>query len=371
MPFQGVSVVDLRQQFEGANVRALCREFSVSPTTAYRWINRYQQGGLAALHDRSRRPRHAPRQTPPEVEALVVRLRQQHPAWGGRKLQRALRNQGHDAIPSVSTCTEILRRHGLLDAEEGRKHRAFQRFEAAAPNDLWQLDFKGDVRLPGQVVYPLPVLDDHSRFLLGVQTCHDQRTATVQSLLTAVFRTYGLPRRILADNGPPWGTVRAEGHLTTLGAWLVRLGIHLSHGRPRHPQTQGKIERTMRTLEAEVLRQSTFLHADALQAALDTWRFTYNTVRPHEALDLATPVSRYTPSAIPFPETLPLIIYAQDAIVRKVSDAGVISWKNQPYKVSKALVGEAVELRPSEIDGVYAVYYAHHRVRTLTLRTRQ
>jgi transposase InsO family protein len=373
MPFAEVSRMESREVFvqlatqEGANIRALCRQFTISPTTAYAWLARYAEEGTAGLTEHSRRPHTSPRQTPPELEAVVVALREQQPTWGGRKLHRALRDQGVGDVPSPATCTAILRRHGLLDPEEAVKHRPVQRFESGAPNALWQIDFKGDVVLPGQRVYPLQVLDDHSRFLLGVQVCADQRGTTVQTVLTALFRTYGLPGRMLADNGSPWGTTQAEGHLTRVSAWLVRLGIVISHGRPYHPQTQGKIERAMRTLQADVLRGHRYADAAAVQAACDAWRQTYNTWRPHEALELATPASRYQPSSVPFPETLPPLLYLPHDVVRRVSQPGCISFEGTTWRVSKALIGESVALRPTDTDGIFSVFYAHHRVRTLNL----
>jgi len=373
MPFPEVSRMESREVFvqlamqEGANIRALCRQFTISPTTAYAWLARYVEAGVDGLTERSRRPHTSPRQTPPERETAVVALRQQHPTWGGRKLHRALRDQGVEQVPAPDTCTAFLRRHGLLDADEALKHRPVQRCESAAPNALWQIDCKGDVVLPAQRVYPLQVLDDHSRFLLGVQVCADQRGTTVQAALTSLFRTYGLPLRMLADNGAPWGTTQAEGQLTRLSAWLVRLGIRISHGRPYHPQTQGKIERAMRTLQADVLRGRTYADAAAVQAACDAWRQTYNTWRPHEALGLATPASRYQPSPVPFPETLPPLLYLPDDVVRRVSQPGCISFEGTTWRVSKALIGESVAIRPTDTDGVLRVYYAHHRVRDLQL----
>jgi transposase InsO family protein len=356
----------------GADIRALCRQFEISPTTAYAWLARYAEAGPAGLAEQSRRPHTSPRQTPAELEAAVVGLRQQQPTWGGRKLRRALQDQGVIDVPSPATCTAILRRHGLLDPAESLKHRPVQRFEHDAPNVLWQIDFKGDVVLPDQQpVFPLQVLDDYSRFLLGVEVCADQRTETVQAVLTTLFRLCGLPEGLLADNGAPWGTTQTEHQLTRLSVWLIRLGIRVRHGRPYHPQTQGKVERAMRTLQAEVLRGRSYADAAAVQAACDAWRLTYNTWRPHEALGLATPASRYQPSPVPFPETLPPLLYLPDDVVRKVSNPGCISFEGTTWRISKALIGETVALRPTETDGVLRVYYAHHHVRDLDLHRRR
>src|SRR3984893_8234164 len=261
MPWKDVSIMSQREEFillalhDGANVRQLCRRFSISAKTAYKWLARYAAGGTEALADHSRRPRTTPGQTSAEVEAAVLAVREQHPAWGGRKIRARLQTLGEADVPAASTITAILRRHGLIDPDEAAQHRAFERFEHAAPNDLWQMDFKGHVAMAdGRRCHPLTVLDDHSRYAVGLRACADERGPTVQEELTKLFRVYGLPRRMLMDNGSPWGDEGGQPY-TAFTVWLLRLDVAVSHGRPYHPQTQGKDERFHRTLRAEVLRE--------------------------------------------------------------------------------------------------------------------
>ena len=287
MPWQECSVETLRQEFvmlasqEHANIRQLCRRFAISPDTAYRWLARYRQEGKDGLRDRSRRPLHAPTQTDPVIEDAVCAVRVAHPAWGGRKIRRSLLDHAVTAVPAASTMTDILRRHDLLDPSQAAKHRAWQRFAAAAPNDRWQMDFKGHGALRQGRCHPLTVLDDHSRYSLAVAACANEQTDTVQSRLIPLFERYGLPWQMLMDNGPPWGDV--QGSYTTLTVWLRRLGITVSHGHPYHPQTQGKEERFQRTLKAEVLSGESFADLVMAQVAFDRWRVSYNQERPHEA----------------------------------------------------------------------------------------
>src|SRR5215210_9129629 len=256
MPFREFSIVSQRAEFcrlaglPGANVRSLCRRFGVGPTTAYRWLCRYESGEVLA--DRSRRPGTSPSRTPPDVEARVLALREEHPCWGGRKLRKLLEWEGVERVPSASTITEVLRRHGRLDGPRAGAARDFIRFEHPEPNDLWQMDFKGHFALGEGRCHPLTLLDDHSRYALELGACADERTATVRDRLQRLFRRNGLPRRILADNGSPWGTAGPERH-TRLTVWLLDLGVGIVHGRPHHPQTQGKEERFHRTLKAELL----------------------------------------------------------------------------------------------------------------------
>lgn len=373
MPWQETSIMSERREFvflasqEGANIRQVCERFGISRTTGYKILKRYRAEGVAGLADRSRRPHHSPQQTAPEIEAAVLAVRVQHPTWGGRKIAAVLQRQ-RIAAPSPSTITEILRRHGQLDPDSAPKHRPVQRFVATAPNELWQLDFKGDLRLVQGTVYPLSVLDDHSRFALGLVACPDRQQTTVQAQLTRLFQRYGLPRRILTDNGPPWGSSGREG-LTAMEAWWMRLGIRISHGRFYHPQTQGKVERFHRTLQAELLAGAPFLDLASTQTACDDWRNVYNLERPHQALEeLAVPVTHYRPSPRPFPEPLPEIVYGPDDQVRKVRGQGSISFGNRIHFIGCGLVGLPVAVRPTQHDGVFAVYFCTQHIRTLDLQ---
>lgn len=195
MPWKVDSFMSVRQefvQFAGlpeANVSALCRRFGISRKTGYKWLARSRQG--SALSDRSRRPHDSPARTPAAVEQLVVDLRLLHPAWGGRKLRRRLLDLKHPVVPAVSVIHAILKRHGLIDAKESDKHRAFERFERAEPNDLWQIDFKGHFAIETGRCHPLTMLDDHSRYNLLLKACGDERTMTVKTALIASFERYG------------------------------------------------------------------------------------------------------------------------------------------------------------------------------------
>ena len=394
MPWQEQSAMSLKQEFvtlasrEGANLTELCARFQISRPTGYAWLRRYQDAGVGGLAERSRAPASSPGQTDPDVAAAVLALRDRHPAWGGRKLRARLlavtaatggvvASTGDVApVPAASTITAILRRGERLAPAESTKHTAWQRFEHPAPNDLWQLDFKGHVALAGGGrCHPLTILDDHSRFLLGLGAYPNEQDATVRVASEAAFRRYGLPARILCDNGPPWGVPQVRHTLTALGVWLIRLGVGVVHGRPIHPQTQGKAERFHRTLLAEVLRPAVDrgpTHRDlaAAQTAFDAWRDVYNLERPHEALGLVPPIHRYTPSRRPFPGRLPEPEYGPGDAVRAVHGGGQLSYRGRLHFVGTALRGHRVALRPTSTDGVLGVYFCHHRVGRLDLRTR-
>lgn len=372
MPWQERSIMSERLEFlhlamqPDAHLTRLCQRFGISRKTGYKWLERYAALGPAGLDDQSRRPYTSPTQTPAEVEELVLALRDRHPAWGGRKLHHRLRALGHHPVPSPSTITAILRRHGRLDPPQARA-TADQRFEHPVPNDLWQLDYMGHLPLARGRVHPLTLLDDHARFALTVAACANEQQPTVEAHLTRAFQRYGLPLAILTDNGPPWGDSGAGG-VTALEAWLIRLGIRVAHGRAYHPQTQGKVERLHRTIQAEVGDTSRFADLGRCQHAFDRFRTTYNLERPHEALGYAVPASRYQPSARPFPDRLPPLAYGPADAVRIVKRHGVISLQNRRYFVGRGLAGEPVAVRPTTQDGVVQVYYCHQLVKTIHLR---
>ena len=353
--------------YEQANIRQLCGRFGIGPATAYKWLHRFEAQGLLGLEELSRRPHHSPTRTTAELEQLVINLRKKHPAWGCRKLRQRLLVLGHQVVPSPSTITAILRRHQLLDPKESAKHQAFQRYERATPNELWQMDFKGEFKLPQGRCYPLTILDDHSRFAIALQACARNTRNITQTALIQVFRRYGLPERITCDNGSPWGS-RGRYYYTGLGVWLMRLGVAVSHSRPHHPQTQGKDERFHRTLEAEVLR---YQRGDTLaqwQHHFDQWRVVYNTERPHEALAMAVPASRYQPSRRNYPKQLPAIEYGPADIVRKVRRYGHIKYEGREYHVGSAFFGLHIALRQTTTDGLLSVFFCNHMIGKLDLR---
>jgi transposase InsO family protein len=374
MPFKECSLMDQREEFcrlallPGTNVRELCRRWGVSSTAGYKWLRRYRAEGAGGLADRSRRPKSSPGRTLPAMEAQVLAVRAENPAWGGRKIRKVLEDDGVADPPSASTITEILRRHDRLDGPRAGQAREWTRFEHAAPNDLWQMDFKGHFAMGSGRCHPLTVLDDHSRYALEVGACGDEQGTTVRSRLEAVFHRYGLPWRMLADNGSPWGTAGNEQKHTPLTVWLLDLGVPVTHGRPYHPQTQGKDERFHRTLKAEVLDARALQDLEHAQKAFDAWRTVYNTRRPHQAIGMATPASRYAVSTRAMPTTIEPPYYESDAIVRKVDPGGWISYKNRPVNCPKAFAGRYLALRATDTDGVFDLCYRRHVLSQVDLR---
>jgi putative transposase len=372
MPWREMSVMDQRREFvglakqAGVNRRELCRRFGISADTGYKWLRRATAGD-ADLADRSRRPHGSPRRSADAIEAAVLAVRDAHPAWGARKIVRCL-ERGGEVAPARSTVHTILCRHGRVGPSDGGGGKPWQRFEQAAPNLLWQMDFKGHIALShGGRCHPLTVVDDHSRYALCLAACANEQGGTVQGALTATFRRYGLPEAIFVDNGAPWGEACGQ-RWTRLGVWLLKLGVAVLHSRPYHPQSRGKNERFHRTLAAEVLALQRFRDLAELQRAFDRWRTVYNLERPHQALGQDVPASRYRPSLRAMPERLPSPEYPDGEIVRTVgASKDYISFQGRLCKVPQAFRGERVAVRPLNADGQYGVFFGAHQIATIDL----
>lgn len=369
MPWKESTCVSQRSEFiflasaPGASISGLCRRYGISRKTGYKWLQRSALG--LDIDDRSRRPASSPWRTPPGLEAHIVAVRRRFPFYGGRKIRHILLREGIQEPPAASTITAILDRHGLLSPQR-RRTRNWQRFEAEAPNALWQMDFKGHFALSHGRCHPLTVLDDHSRFCVGLVACPDEQGSTVQKMLMPIFERYGLPEAILTDNGAPWGS-SGQGLHTAFSAWLIRLGVTVLHGRPLHPQTQGKDERFHRTLKLEVISQRPVWHDNrAVQGEFDRYRPIYNFERPHEALGYEVPSSRYAPSLRSYPGRLPAIEYDADFEVRLVHHSGRVKLKKKRYFVGKAFAGQPVGLRQVD-EAIWDVYYCHQRVSRIDL----
>lgn len=371
MPWREVSKMEQRREFvrlamqDGANRRELCRRFGIHPDTGYKWLKRWSSEERQ-LSDRSRRPHSSPIRTPAQMETRILAIRDAHPAWGARKIARCLEREGIEP-PAASTVHAVLVRHERIVPPQGGIP-ANERFEKAAPNLLWQMDFKGWIKLGnGERCHPLTVIDDHSRFTPCLKACANQKNLTVQSHLEATFERYGLPNAMFVDNGTPWGDASGK-HWTRLRVWLLKLGITLIYSRPYHPQSRGKNERFHRTLRDEVFAFGTFENLAQVQRALDLWREVYNFERPHEAIGLAVPAERYKPSPRPFPAKLPNVEYGEHEIVRTVPRSkDYICFKGGFWKVPEAFRGERLALRPQNKDGLYGVFFASYRIATIDL----
>jgi transposase InsO family protein len=362
MPWKQMEVREQRVEFVvralgGEPLSPLCREFGVSRPTGYLWLARYREGGVAAMEERSRRPRRSPTQTAPALEARIVALRAVYPDWGARKLAVLLGRQGIE-LPS-STVHRVLLRHGLV-RDEDRHRAAIKRFERAQPNELWQMDFKGPKNWPKSCT-ALSVIDDHSRYLIALQATARPEGALVRQHLQQAFQECGLPEAMLMDHGIPWWNWQSFAGSTQLGLWLMRQGIRLCFAGVRHPQTQGKVERHHGSLERALDRRGA--PAEGHQQWLDAYRREHNHIRPHEALDMQTPASRWRPSPRPYNPNPPIWEYPEGSWTLKVDNHGTIDIHDQSYRIAKSLMGERVRIVP--VEERFLIYYCNTLIREL------
>lgn len=363
MPFKQMEVREQRVEFvvralrRAESLTDLCREFGISRPTGYRWIERYRAAGVSWIEERSRRPRHSPTQTAPELEARIIALRKVYPDWGARKLAVLLARQDI-RLPS-STIHRVLLRHSLV-RDQDRHAPATTRFERDRPNELWQMDFKGPKNWPKSAT-ALSVLDDHSRYVVALRATARPEGKLVQQHLIGAFEECGLPEAMLMDHGIPWWQAQSFAGATYLSLWLMRQGIALHFSGVRHPQTQGKVERFHGSMERALDCRG--VPAEDHQLWLDDYRREHNHIRPHEALDMQTPASRWQPSPRPYQPNPPAWQYPEGAWTLKIDNHGTIDIHERPYRISKALVGERVRIVP--VEDRYLIYYCNTLVREI------
>jgi transposase InsO family protein len=353
----------IRAETGKEQMSALCREFEISRPTGYAWLARYRLcERVAELKERSRRPHRSPQQTAETVAGRVVQLRQQYPDWGAKKLRVLLSREGIE-LPRI-TLHRILLRRGLV-REQDRHRPAVQRFERKAPNELWQVDFKGMPETRAACL-PLTILDDHSRYLVGLFELAGTKAEPVQRSLQTVFERDGVPEAMLMDHGTPWWNMHSEWGWTWLTVWLMRQGIRLHLSGYRHPQTQGKVERSHGSLEAAMLKRPK-AEQQGWQPWLDAFRQEYNQVRPHEALGMEVPAQRWRSSPRRYQSNPPAWDYSDPANVRTVQQNGGIQAGGRNYFVSRALIGESVQMQ--WLEDRIVVYFCHTLVREFDLRS--
>lgn len=367
MPWGTTTVSELRTALvhavrtAGRCVTQAAKDFGISRKTAHKWLARFD--GQQAMSNQSRRPLHSPNRTSDTLEAAVLAVRDQY-GWGPRKIHAYLTNN-QKPTPPIRTIADILRRHQRI------KHATpeptdYQRFERPTPNELWQLDFKGWIEIERQKISPLTILDDHSRFLLALRPCTDLTMRTAWNVLWDTLGEYGLPEAVLCDNA--FGTPsRPESRgVSWFESRLIRLGIQPIHGRPYHPQTQGKVERLHGTLMRELYPRLDTSSLASFTAGLDQWRqCVYNPTRPHEALGDQAPVTRWRPSSRVRPRELPVVVYPSGSILRRVGSNGLIGYRGRDILAGEGLMGESVRIE--ECDGCIAVFYAAKEIRRIPL----
>jgi transposase InsO family protein len=296
----------------GARVVEVAARFGVSRQSVHAWLARYAEDGLEGLADRSHRPGSCPHQAEPVVEAAVCQLRRDHPRWGPKRIAFELGRDGCPGrVPSESTVYRILVRHGLVDGKRRRRRREdFIRWQRERPMELWQMDIVGGIMLAdGSEAKVVTGVDDHSRFCVIAKVVPRQTGRAVCLAFAEGLARYGIPEEVLTDNGKQFTDRFGQGGEVLFDRICRSNGIVHRLTRPASPTTTGKVERFHQTLERELVDDhGPFADLSAAQAAVDAFVVEYNTRRPHQSLDMATPASRFhTPETVAMRESEKLI----------------------------------------------------------------
>ena len=375
MPWKEKRVETMREEFVKRvlacekSKSALCREYGISRPTGDKWIERYLAG--EDLSDMSRAPKTRPNRTDPKLEEKVVEYRKRYPAIGALKLRAMMVNDHYSDLPSVRTINEIFKRNGLITKEASEAATPYVRFEKSHPNEMWQADFKGHFMMKnGLRCHPLNILDDYSRMNICCAPLLSETFSELKPCMERVFQEYGMPFSILCDNGNPWGTQQSTGY-TSFEVWLMELGVLTLHGRIFHPQTQGKEERFNRSFTRECLRYHEIQNQAHAETVFSEYRDFYNNTRPHMALDMNVPASRYKPSARQYIPTIPDWNYGDGMEVRNVKATGYVTIRGQGYFLSEAFGNKQIAIRESS-RGVHLMnlYFRQFRIGQIDIEKR-
>ena len=355
---------------DGWKITEVADRLGVSRQAVHKWIARYEAGGLPALADRSHRPSTCAHQIAPALEALICELRRQHPGWGPRRILHELGRKGVDPLPGRSSIYRCLKRHNLIELRRRRKRRdEFRRWERDRPMQLWQMDVMAGVLLDdGTELKVVTGVDDHSRYCIAANLVRRATSRAVCEVFKASMLRYGIPDEILTDNGKVFtgrfGTHKAE---VMFDRMCRENGISHRLTAPRSPTTTGKIERFHQSVRREFLADQIFPTLDAAQKSLDAWVGDYNTERPHQALEMATPAERFR--LVPANKDASSVpVFSEDDqkgqwVLRRVGSNGVVSVDNQMFSVGNAYKAQLVDAFVD--DTTIQVWHQNQLVKTV------
>lgn len=319
-----------------------CRQFGISRKTGYKWLRRYEVGGLSGLVELSRRPLSSPLQLNGNVVVALVKLHEAHKKWGPKKLRARLTKVGcnSDKVPSLATVARLARRLGWSEARgRGRPRRCAPTASLSGadhPNDVWTVDFKGWWRTKdGRHCEPLSIRDLYSRYILCLRPMARRNTETVRQAFAEVFERYGLPGIIRSDNGGPFASLTGPYGLTRLSAWWRSLGIKLERIAPGHPEQNGGHERMHGDIAREIESEPAVTVAEEA-VRLERWRIEFNVERPHEALGMKMPGEVYRCSRRRLADVKPYV-YPCSFARRRVRRDGCIRIHGRHVYLSEAL----------------------------------
>jgi transposase InsO family protein len=356
---------------DGRAVGQVASEWNVCRQTMHRWLARYKSDGFEGLGDHSSRPVHCAHQMPAAVAAIVLEMRRAHPYWGARRIAFELARKGVEPAPSESGVYRCLVRAGVIDPTSRRRRReTWKRWERGAPMELWQLDVVHGFGLAdGTAAKALTGIDDHSRFCVSARLMPRERTQAVCDSFSSTLREYGVPAQVLTDNGKVFTGRFAQPPVEVLFDRICREnGFDHILTEPRSPTTTGKIERFHRTLRVEFNTRQVFRNLKIAQEALDEWVSYYNTQRPHQALEDATPESRFRRRQDnPRQPARPAERNGEQWLSRRVARNGIVCVDSQHISVGKNYGGSTCDVLVTE--GLFQFWVGNELLRTVARAT--
>lgn len=355
---------------ESFSITELSVIYGVSRKTAYKWIGRYEKGGIDGFRELSRAPWRHPNKTDDGIIGCLIEEKRKHMKWGPKKLLAVLKGIEPDvAWPSVATAEKWLKRNGLVRKKRRRNHvplysEPFLSCDEA--NKVWSADFKGQFKtINGRWCYPLTISDNMSRYLLSCKGLYSPRYCDTRAWFEWTFREYGLPLAVKTDNGTPFAGRGVSG-LSRLSIWLIKLGIRHERIRPGKPQENGRHERMHRTLKEETAKPPA-INMSVQQSRFDAFKEEYNDIRPHESIGQRPPASVYEPSPRRYPEKILGPEYDEGIEVRSVRNNGEIKFKGKLYYLTELLCGENVGLAEND-GGSYEIRFGFQPIGVLDLK---
>ena len=366
MPLMEMTIMDQKVHFIllwRANIYSftdLCKEFGISRGTGYRYVHKYQEGGMVSLEPQSRAPHNRPNKTPEEIENKILEYRKKHSRWGAKKIQNLLEKDGIYAnVPARSTISLILKRNGMIPERKKRRRIEPRKpiFDPNECNEIWSADYKGQFKMGnGKYCYPVTICDTYSRYILSIKGLHRANLEQSKPVFEAVFNEYGLPEQLHTDNGSPFANVKALNRLTKFAVWLMELGVQPVYSDPASPQQNGRHERMHRELKAECCKKPGS-NLRGQQMMFNRFTKEYNNERPHEALGMVTPSQVYKKSNRLYPEKIEEWDYPGEYLVKYVCRNGAIRVGHDKWLfVGTALNEKRVGLEQLEED-IYRLFF--------------
>lgn len=340
----------------------LCSDFKISRKTGHKWLRRFQAEGRLGLQDRSRRPQHSPKQTVARIEQLILRERRLHRTWGPKKIRVMLRDKYRiKKLPSCSTIGRVLHHHGCTERPRRRpglyEVQRTTPTKATHPNHVWTVDFKGWFTMGNGVrCDPLTICDLFCHYVIGCRAQLDQQFGSTLRAFKKLMRYYGLPKIIRVDNGSPFAS-NGLGRLSRLSVWWINQGIVVEFIRPASPQENGSHERMHKDLKAEATRPPS-PNLAAQQRRFERWQYTFNHVRPHEALGMRRPAQIYRRSQRRLREDDSAVRYPKGYQVKRLSVNGHLWHEGHSYQVGEAFAHCRVGLKRNRA-GQTEIYFAN------------